>query len=376
MEQPERIPISTAKQWNRFVSKFKHSRWTLLAPLGLIVLASFSGNIVRAFCLIGAVIISIWIVYDTEFAKGTETARHSRKKHIGRTAIASLVLIIAAVGILWLSNRIEAFAQNWGKVGTTQTGDAKVVTTHSDNASQTQTDSTKQMAAEVSTAAQPTSQVTTPNSTAPQASKSAPPSKLHPWKAKTIPPPPIPPYGFSNTSSVPPDDGRPCNVDNVTITGYGNNGVGMEVGNLKVCNIRLNPGEYTPQSNQPNSGVSTPPIGSNDTHSHIVEVTVGADSDLTQAQANDLVLEAIRQFVAANKRMPKNDELRQRLKGMWVNIDCETHGTGILNSGASTFENVTIEQTSCDTGVNNSANGANFKGLHITISNGIVTPNN
>jgi hypothetical protein len=106
------------------LSTLNHSRWTLLAPLGLIVLASFSGNIVRAFCLIGAVGIGIWIVHDTEFAKGTEIAWHSRQKHFSRTAIASLVLIIVAVGIFWVSNRIEAFAQNWGKGDTKKTGGA------------------------------------------------------------------------------------------------------------------------------------------------------------------------------------------------------------------------------------------------------------
>jgi len=185
--------------------------------------------------------------------------------------------------------------------------------------------------------------------------------------------PSTPPTVAPSNAPIPNDD-RPCAVKDVIITGYGNNGIGIvQLGDQRICNVKLTPGEYTGDANQPNSGVSTPPTGPSDTHGHTVEVNVQSDSGLTQAQANDLVLEAIGQFVKTNNRMPKNDELKQQLRGVWVNIDCEAHGTGILNSGASSFENVTIEQTSCDTGVSNSANGASFKGLHITISNGIVT---
>jgi hypothetical protein len=114
--EPERLP----EHRTTFLSRFTHSRWTLLAPLGLTILASFSGSVVRAFCLLGALIISTWIVYDTEFAKGPEMARHTRNKRIRRTVATSIVFAIVATCIFWGSNRIDTFAQNQGKSATIQ----------------------------------------------------------------------------------------------------------------------------------------------------------------------------------------------------------------------------------------------------------------
>src|SRR5580698_651185 len=118
---PENTPKPHVPGWRHSVSKLNHSRWRMLAPLGLIVLASFTGNVVRIFCLVGAVGISIWIIYDTEVAKGADGARHSRRKHLGLTALAALILMIVAFGIFWASNRIESFAQSRGKNDTTKT---------------------------------------------------------------------------------------------------------------------------------------------------------------------------------------------------------------------------------------------------------------
>ena len=94
----------------------------MLVPLALILLASFSGPIVRLLCVSAAVGVSIWIFYDTELAKGTDTARHSRPKRIGRTVAAAVVLALVGGGVLWGSNRLQAFAENWGKSETSVSG--------------------------------------------------------------------------------------------------------------------------------------------------------------------------------------------------------------------------------------------------------------
>jgi parallel beta-helix repeat protein len=52
--------------------------------------------------------ISIWIVYDTELAKGSPIYSATRRKWV--TAIAAVVIPLAAVGVYFASNRIESWA--------------------------------------------------------------------------------------------------------------------------------------------------------------------------------------------------------------------------------------------------------------------------
>jgi len=95
-----------------FAQKLAHSKWTWLAPLALTIGGSFSGAVVRGLCLVVATGLSIWIFSDTELAKGTAEARQSNTIRVGRTILASVLAIGLAVGIFWVSNRLEAFGQN------------------------------------------------------------------------------------------------------------------------------------------------------------------------------------------------------------------------------------------------------------------------
>lgn len=186
--------------------------------------------------------------------------------------------------------------------------------------------------------------------------------------------PPQPTSAASNSQT--------CNLDNVTIKGYGNNSWGLDTrGGLRVCHTTFDPGsgetQYVdPSKVQPMTAAQNSAPADKDHSEHSVSVVVRGNG-LTQEEANHIVSDAVSQFVKQTGKMPNNTELEKQLGEnsgkIWANVDCEAHGTGIMNSGNSTFEDVTINQTSCDTGIDNSGNGAVFKVVHITISNRIAT---
>jgi hypothetical protein len=161
-----------------------------------------------------------------------------------------------------------------------------------------------------------------------------------------------------------------CNLKNVKIMGYGNNGTGIDShGGLVACNTTLTPGEEpTKPASQQSGNVSAVAMN------HVVDVRLRPGADLTQDEASKLVTDAIIAFVGEHKRMPTNHEIEVQLGknagAIFANVDCGAHGTGIRSRGSSTFEDVTINQTSCDTGIDDAGNGAHFKRVLITISNG------
>jgi len=161
-----------------------------------------------------------------------------------------------------------------------------------------------------------------------------------------------------------------CDLSGVEIKGYGNGGTGVLSSNgLKARNLTMTPGESP--DNQSSEPIQLFDSSTGKTSNHKLDVNRRSE-DMTQQQVMDAAVAAIRHFVSTHRRMPNNqeltDELGEQSKNMWVNIDCEGHGVGIANTGNSSFEDVTINQTSCDTGINNSANAATFKGVRITIS--------
>jgi hypothetical protein len=91
------------------LNKLKHSRWTLLAPLGLTILSTLAPETVRVICLAIAWGVSVWIFYDTELAKGLIDAvpKVGKSKRIMRTTLASIVFLALAVTVFVGTNSIE-----------------------------------------------------------------------------------------------------------------------------------------------------------------------------------------------------------------------------------------------------------------------------
>jgi|ERR1700730_11012495 len=90
-----------------FIAKIQHSRWTVLGPIGLLFVGSLTGSLLRAGCLIAAVLISIWIFYDTELAKGSP--EHSLEQRRWRSGAAAVIFALIAVGAFIGADRVE----NW-----------------------------------------------------------------------------------------------------------------------------------------------------------------------------------------------------------------------------------------------------------------------
>jgi hypothetical protein len=101
------------KGFRKWVQKINNPRWGWLVSLALIFVGSFSGWIIRGFCLALALILGVIIFYDTEIAKGRPDSPHSKKKRLGRTGLAAAVMLVVAVFIFLGANRAETFAQQW-----------------------------------------------------------------------------------------------------------------------------------------------------------------------------------------------------------------------------------------------------------------------
>jgi hypothetical protein len=163
---------------------------------------------------------------------------------------------------------------------------------------------------------------------------------------------------------------KDCEANHVKVKNCGNGGVGVwSRGDLKARNLTVNSGE-SPE-NQSIEHVQLVDSSDAKTSNHRLEINRHS-AGLSQQQALDVVIAAVKRFATANHRMPNNQELATELgdqaANVWVNVDCGGHGVGIANTGSSSFEDVTINQTSCDTGIDNSADGATFKGIRITIN--------
>lgn len=97
------------------INRIKHPGWTMLVPLSLVFLGTFQGPLVRNLCLAAAALLSTWIFYGTELAKGSP--EHSSEQRKRRTGAAFIIFILVAVGLSRAGDRIE----NWKMVHKTET---------------------------------------------------------------------------------------------------------------------------------------------------------------------------------------------------------------------------------------------------------------
>jgi len=93
----------------KLFKKLSHSKWTLLAPIALTIVSTFSPAEVRAICLIIAVCMCVWIFNDTELAKGSPEAKVqvSKRQRIGRTSLATVAFLTVAILLFFGINRAE-----------------------------------------------------------------------------------------------------------------------------------------------------------------------------------------------------------------------------------------------------------------------------
>ena len=76
-----------------------HPGWVgVVLPLALAVGSTFSPDVIRGVLLIAAVIGATWTFHRTAFAGGS----------LKRTGIASLVLLVAALGVFALGHALDA----------------------------------------------------------------------------------------------------------------------------------------------------------------------------------------------------------------------------------------------------------------------------
>lgn len=114
------------------------------------------------------------------------------------------------------------------------------------------------------------------------------------------------------------------------------------------------------------------------TEDHVLYVYLNQNSNVSLEQAKAIAFETVKRFVAERNRSPNTDELMKALgdytKDFSVSVDCSAHGTAIRSRGAGgKWDDIHIHQTSCDTGIDDSATNSSYSHVDITIDNGTTT---
>jgi hypothetical protein len=117
--------VCAMERYKLLVQKLRHSRWTLLSPFPLVILATFGPVLVRGVCIAIALGIAIWIIRDTELIKGSPESPIITKAGRGwRTGIAAVIFLGMALVIFWGCNRIEALIEKPSSGGIVSQGNA------------------------------------------------------------------------------------------------------------------------------------------------------------------------------------------------------------------------------------------------------------